>query len=434
MATIISLDDTNDDDDFIAILDELDETAATSQTPKTTPFHQAEPSDNVAGTSAPSDAHLACLQTHFGHTHFRPTQWDVIRSVLIERRDCCCIMATGYGKSLCYQFPAVFTGGLTLVVSPLISLMQDQVLALSVANIPAAYLGSAQSDSVSVLQRASAGELRLLYVSPEYITGDRGDELLHNTLAGQLRLIAIDEAHCVSQWGHDFRTSYRRLGRLRDRIAGNDNDRVPILAVTATATERVRRDICANLRLRTDVRLVCTGFDRPNLEFVFRPKTTVWQDVGALLRDAATGSIIIYCLTRKETERVADVLRSQGVQCAAYHAGLSPLARQGIHERFVRDQLQLIVATVAFGMGIDKPDIRLVVHYGASKDVESYYQEVGRAGRDGQPALCVMFYAARDFEIHSLVRSAKEGAAASSNTADLSSRMKRFVYGKQCRR
>lgn len=419
--------DDTDDDDFIAILDNLDETAAAATSP-------ANPADTVDNQSAPTAAHLASLHAHFGHTHFRPTQWHVIRTALLARRDCCCVMATGYGKSLCYQFPAVHSGGCTLVVSPLISLMQDQVLALQVANIPAAYLGSAQTDSRSVLQRAAAGELRVLYVSPEYITGDNGAELLHRTLAGQLRLIAIDEAHCVSQWGHDFRSSYRRLGRLRDgaeHLAG-----VPILAVTATATERVRRDICENLRLRRP-EMVCTGFDRPNLEFVVRPKSTVWEDVGALLQTPEAKSAIIYCITRKETERVADVLLAHGVQCAAYHAGLSVGVRQSIHERFVRDRLPVIVATVAFGMGIDKPDIRLVVHYGASKDVESYYQEVGRAGRDGQLAQCVMFYAARDFDVHELVQSAKAGGGPgmmTGNARELNTRMKQFVYGTGCRR
>lgn len=279
---------------------------------------------------------MTCLQCHFGHSQFRPTQWQVIRT-LIEKRDCCCVMATGYGMSLCYLFPDVSSGSrMTLVVSPLISLMQDQVLAFGVAGIEAAFLGSGQRDNTGVVQRCADGNVRVLYVSPEYVGGQSGDALLRS-IAHRLQLLAIDEAHCVSQWGLDFRHSYRQLGKLRERIAelGGSDRRVPLLAVTATAKDRVRADICESLRLAPTRRLVCTSFDRSNLEFLVRPKTTVWADLGPFVRaavrkvgvmfdadgnkanddevKATAGSCIAYCIVRKDTEWVAQVLLANGV-------------------------------------------------------------------------------------------------------------------------
>lgn len=313
----IHLDDV--DADLLSVMDELDQEPV-----------KPEPSQS---SSEPASVHLKCLRQRFGHTSFRPFQWTIIRSILEERQDNCVVMATGYGKSLCFQFPSVFQQGITIVVSPLISLMQDQVLALKVANIPACYLGSAQTDR-NILDKVRSGEFHLVYVSPEYITGNL--ELLDD-LADRLNLIAIDEAHCVSQWGHEFRHCYRSLGRIRTRIPT-----VPILAVTATATDRVRQDICESLGLRRP-QVLCTGFDRSNLEFIIRPKTSVWEDLRCWVHgpNVPKGSIIVYCLTRSVVERVAEVLNHQGVQCAAYHAGLSLQLRKDIHERFVKDQLQV---------------------------------------------------------------------------------------------
>lgn len=311
----IDLDDV--DADLLSVMDELDSKTPASPHPK----------------SGPTEAHLDCLRQQFGHSSFRPFQWSIIQSILEDRRDNCVVMATGYGKSLCFQFPSVFLQGITIVVSPLISLMQDQVLALKVANIPACLLGSAQTDR-TILDQVLAGDFRLVYVSPEYITSY--PELL-DKLADQLTLVAIDEAHCVSQWGHDFRQCYRSLGRIRMRIPA-----VPILAVTATATDRVRLDICQSLGLRNPQSL-STGFDRANLEFIVRKKTTVWEDLRTFVHGANVprGSIIVYCLTRKVTEAVAEVLNRQGVVCAAYHAGLSVKRRNDIHEQFVKDKLQV---------------------------------------------------------------------------------------------
>lgn len=316
----INLDDV--DEDLLSVMNELDKETL------------------LANPPSPKGSPSACLKQQFGHTAFRPFQWTIIRSIIEDRRDNCAIMATGYGKSLCFQFPSVFLEGITIVVSPLISLMEDQVLALKVANIPSCFLGSAQTDRTT-LDNVRAGEFRLVYVSPEYITANI--ELLDD-LADRLTLIAIDEAHCVSQWGHDFRQCYRSLGRIRMRIP-----HVPILAVTATATDRVRSDICTSLGLHNP-QLLSTGFDRPNLEFIILAKTTIWQDLRSYVYgpNVPKGSIIVYCLTRKMTESVAQVLNSQGVVCAAYHAGLSLKVRKDIHERFVKDQLQVNVILIVF--------------------------------------------------------------------------------------
>uniref|UniRef100_A0A1Q3F1T2 DNA 3'-5' helicase n=1 Tax=Culex tarsalis TaxID=7177 RepID=A0A1Q3F1T2_CULTA len=374
----------------------------------------------------PKPEHLAALESYFGHSGFRPMQWRIIRSIIEERRDNCVIMATGYGKSLTYQFPSVFLGRLTLVVSPLISLMEDQVLSLNLGNIPACLLGSAQR--ANLVPDIRDGKFRVVYVTPEYLTGDTGRYLLEQVV-GQLVLIAIDEAHCLSKWGHDFRPAYRNLGVVR-RIC----PQVPILAVTATATPNVREDIVASLGLRKP-QVLCTGFDRPNLQFNVRMKSPLgfWEDVKGLLSRNTEGSVIIYCLTRKQTDEIVETLRSSKVKCEAYHAGLTLKQRREVHESFVRDRVQIIVATIAFGMGIDKPDVRLVIHYGASKDLESYYQEAGRAGRDGQPSKCVMFWSRADFKTHEFLRENTPGGQ-QKNLEVLSKKMHEYLDTRDCRR
>lgn len=374
----------------------------------------------------PKPAHLAVLESHFGHSNFRPMQWTIIRSIIEDRRDNCVIMATGYGKSLTYQFPSVFLERLTIVISPLISLMEDQVLSLNLSNIPACLLGSAQR--INVIPDIKAGKFRVVYLTPEYVTCEAGKHLLEQ-VADQLVLIAIDEAHCLSKWGHDFRPAYRGLGVIRKWCP-----KVPILAVTATATPNVREDIVSSLGLR-NTQILCTGFDRPNLQFHVKMKGSlgVWEDVKGLLSRNKEGSIIIYCLTRKQTEEIVDLLRSKKIDCEPYHAGLGLKQRKEVHESFVRDRVQIIVATIAFGMGIDKPDVRLVIHYGASKDLESYYQEAGRAGRDGQPSKCVMFWSRADFKTHEILREHNQGGA-QKNLEALSKKMLEYLDTRECRR
>ncbi|XP_055586557.1 bifunctional 3'-5' exonuclease/ATP-dependent helicase WRN-like [Uranotaenia lowii] len=374
----------------------------------------------------PKPEHLAVLESNFGHTGFRPMQWTIIRSIVEDRRDNCVIMATGYGKSLTYQYPSVYLNKLTMVISPLISLMEDQVLSLNLSNIPACLLGSAQR--ANPLPDILAGKFRVVYLTPEYVTGDSGRNLLQNVV-NQLALIAIDEAHCLSKWGHDFRPAYRGLGIVRKVCP-----QVPILAVTATATPHVREDIVSSLGLRNP-QVLCTGFDRANLTFQVRMKGSlgVWEDVKGLLSRNTEGSIIIYCLTRKQTEEIVELLQSRKIDCEPYHAGLSLNQRREVHERFVRDKIQIIVATIAFGMGIDKPDVRLVIHYGCSKDLESYYQEAGRAGRDGQPSRCIMFWSRADFKTHEFIREHSSGGV-QKNLESLSKKMHEYLDTRDCRR
>ncbi|XP_052863680.1 bifunctional 3'-5' exonuclease/ATP-dependent helicase WRN-like [Anopheles cruzii] len=375
----------------------------------------------------PGPEYLEVLASRFGHSSFRPMQWRIIRSIIADRRDNCVIMATGYGKSLTYQYPSVFLDRLTFVVSPLISLMEDQVLSLNVCNIPACLLGSAQTSNP--IPGIEAGEYRVVYVTPEFITGEGGKSLLRSTRK-QLALIAVDEAHCLSKWGHDFRPAYRNLSVLRTICPD-----VPILAVTATATPKVRDDIVQSLRL-TNAQVLCSGFDRPNLKFIVRLKGPqgALGDIQPLLAGNREGSIIIYCLTRKQTEEIVALLSSKSITCEAYHAGLSISKRRDVLERFVRDRLQIIVATIAFGMGIDKPDVRLVIHYGASKDLESYYQEAGRAGRDGQPSQCIMFWSRSDFITHEFLRSQSAGGTVQHNLEQLSRKMGEYLDTRDCRR
>lgn len=352
-------------------------------------------------SSQPSIRHHQVLVEKFGHRKFRNLQWQIINSILNEKRDNCAIMATGYGKSLCYQFPAVYSGGISLVISPLISLMEDQVLALTVANIPACLLGTAQTQMAKVVEGIFEKRYSIIYLTPEFCTGDSGLELMqkmNSTL--DITLIAVDEAHCVSSWGHDFRHAYRELGVIRKIFP-----KTPILAVTATATVRVRQDICSVLHLKNPL-MTCSSFDRPNLYFSVKTKgSSLMADLKPfMVREndqwVFNGPTIIYCIRRHDTELISKELNQFQIAAMPYHAGLPLPVRKHTHEEFVKDRIPVVVATIAFGMGIDKPDIRNVIHYGTSGSLESYYQEVGRAGRDGLPAKCATFYFRKDFELH----------------------------------
>ena len=331
---------------------------------------------------------LSLLKSHFGFDRFLPLQEEIINNVL-SGNDSLVLMPTGAGKSLCYQLPALCLDGYTLVVSPLIALMKDQVDALQVNGIPAAFVNSTLSpqENEDVLLQVSRGDLKILYAAPERLATPRFRKFLN---AATPDLIAIDEAHCISEWGHDFRPDYRNLKILRNDLPG-----VPVIALTATATEEVRRDIVDQLHLEGGGSYI-SSFNRPNLTYTVKPKHQAFDVLLELMRRYKDQSAIIYCFSRKETENLAADLSSEGISALPYHAGLETSLRRETQDRFINDETSVIVATIAFGMGIDKPDVRLVVHYDLPKTVEGYYQETGRAGRDGQPSECVLFYSFSD--------------------------------------
>ena len=336
----------------------------------------------------------AALRERFGHGDFRPGQERAVASVL-GGRDTLVILPTGGGKSLCYQVPALLLDGLTVVLSPLISLMKDQVDALEAKGIPATFVNSSLSPSQisDRLSRAQRGEIKMLYVAPErFDVGSTAERLA----ASGVSLLAVDEAHCISEWGHDFRPSYRRVREIHAKLGAP-----PIIALTATATPEVRKDIARVLKLR-DPEIVLTGFDRPNLRWhVVRTKNDAEKDgtLVELLKERA-GVAIIYAATRKTVERVAQMLTRAGVPSLAYHAGLDDDHRREVQEDFMAERVRAIVATNAFGMGIDKPNVRLVVHHAMPGSLEAYYQEAGRAGRDGATADCFLLHAFQDRFTH----------------------------------
>ncbi|MHC4715356.1 MAG: DNA helicase RecQ [Planctomycetota bacterium] len=331
---------------------------------------------------------MAALSNVFGFHAFRPNQESIIRAVM-DRQDVFAVMPTGGGKSLCYQLPAHLLSGTCVVISPLISLMKDQVDAAKANGLRAEFLNSSLEppEQAHVLRRLTDAELDLLYVAPERFAMDG---FLATLKTVPLCLFAVDEAHCISEWGHDFRPDYLSLSRI---VA--DFDGVPLAAFTATATERVQRDVVERLGLRTPF-TVRASFNRPNLFYQVLPKDNVRRQLLAFLRDRPGQSGIVYRTTRSSVEQTADRLREAGVEALPYHAGLEPEVRKRHQEAFNRDEVDVIVATIAFGMGIDKSNVRFVVHADLPKNIESYYQETGRGGRDGEPAHCLLLFGRGD--------------------------------------
>ena len=334
-----------------------------------------------------ADAKMA-LKHHFGFEAFRPLQEEIVRDVLAGR-DVFALLPTGGGKSLCFQLPAVMREGLTVVVSPLIALMKDQVDGLTTAGVPATFLNSALdgNETRRRLRGLHQGAYRLLYLAPERLALDH---VMRDLAQWNVTRFAIDEAHCISEWGHDFRPEYRRLAELRRTFPA-----VPVLALTATATERVRRDIVASLELR-EPSVYVASFNRPNLRYRVVAKANTFASLLGFVRERSKESGIVYAASRRQAESLAQKLTSSGIPALPYHAGLEGSERTYNQERFRRDDVRVICATIAFGMGIDKPNVRYVVHYDLPKSLESYYQETGRAGRDGLPADCMLFFSASD--------------------------------------
>ncbi len=371
-------------------------------------------------------APLAILKSRFGYDSFWSPQEEIIANVLAGR-DSLALMPTGGGKSLCYQLPALIFDGVTLVVSPLIALMKDQVDALNANGIAARFINSSlpASEIEQVQAQVRRGQVKILYVAPERLVLPGFRRFLHSL---NLSLIAIDEAHCISEWGHEFRPDYRNLLQLRQ-----DFPSVPVVALTATATEQVRKDIIAQLELRRG-QVFLSSFNRVNLSYSVLPKGDSWSLLLSLLQRHRNQSAIIYCFSRQETEDLAEDLNARGFSARPYHAGLDGETRRRTQEDFIRDRVPIIVATIAFGMGINKPDIRLVVHYSLPKSLEAYYQETGRAGRDGLPSECVLFFAYGDKAKQDYFINQVEDAAEQRNARLKLAKMVKFAQLPTCRR
>ncbi|MGV8815763.1 MAG: DNA helicase RecQ [Gelidibacter sp.] len=368
-----------------------------------------------------TDTTLKLLKTHFGYRTFRPNQERIVHDI-INGNDVLTIMPTGGGKSVCFQLPALALPGTAIVISPLIALMKDQVDALLTNGIPAAYYNSSQEVSVQneTLKRLQAGGLKLIYVAPESLK-----TLFPYFSDIKINLIAVDEAHCISSWGHDFRPAYTQLGYLKKQFPNK-----PIAAFTATADGATQQDIITQLNIR-EAKVHLSSFDRKNLYLEVRPGNDRINQIIKFLKTRPDESGIIYCLSRKGTQEVTAKLNKSGFKAKAYHAGLTADKRNSIQESFINDRTPIIVATIAFGMGIDKSNVRWVIHYNMPKNIEGYYQEIGRGGRDGLPAYNILFYSYADVV---QLRKFTEGASNADYQIAKLNRMQQFAEALSCRR
>ncbi|MEM9856590.1 MAG: DNA helicase RecQ [Bacteroidota bacterium] len=372
---------------------------------------------------------LEILKSVFGYNAFRPFQKDIIDSVL-SGQDTVVLMPTGGGKSLCYQIPALVKSGTAVVISPLIALMKDQVDALRLHGVAAAYLNSTQSqeEQSHIFSQLRSGELKLLYLAPERLLG-KEEQFISFIAELDISLIAVDEAHCISAWGHDFRPEYLLLAKI-GKALGSD---VPIIALTATADELTQKDIINKLEL-PDPKVFITGFNRPNIQYLVKPKANTYHQLVEFLMQHKEDSGIIYTLRRRDTEELAERLTTDGFLAKPYHAGLDRKVRGQHQEEFLKDEAKIIVATIAFGMGIDKSNVRYVVHMDLPKNVEGYYQETGRAGRDGLPSTALMFYSYSDFYTMQKLVAVPENREQSAIMEEKLRQMANYGSLKTCRR
>src|SRR3989344_4645132 len=366
------------------------------------------------------------LKQYFGYDQFRPMQLDIIKNTL-EKKDSLVIMPTGGGKSICYQLPTLKFGGITLVISPLISLMKDQVDGLKSNGINAEYINSSlkREEIIDIEKRIQRKEVKLLYIAPERLASE--DFRIFLSML-DVSLIAIDEAHCISEWGHDFRPDYRNLKSLRTLFPES-----PIIALTATATEKVRTDILKQLDLR-EPKIFIASFNRENLNLMVLEKNESMKNIIRMLKDYKNESTIIYCFSRKDSDNIAETLRHNGFNALSYHAGLDNETKKHNQDLFIKDKVNIIVATIAFGMGINKPNVRLIIHHTFPKTLEGYYQEIGRAGRDGIESDCVLFYSRGDRRKHEFFIDKLEEESNSHNAMAKLKKVMDYCENNSCRR